>query len=54
MKPKLRALFVGPALPLGSPLVFAVAVQVDDIAHHTSGPIIFLGSTILSNSSAET
>src|SRR5215475_13973517 len=49
-----RALLVGPALPFGSLLVLAVAIQVDDVAHHASGPIILLGSTILSNSSAET
>src|SRR5262249_46635365 len=49
-----RALLVGPALPFGSLLVLAVAVQVDDVAHHASGPIILLGSTIRSNSSADT
>src|SRR6185503_14176298 len=48
------ALLVGPALALGGLLLFAVAAQVDDASHHASGPIIFLGSTILSNSSAET
>ena len=49
-----HALLVGPALALGLLLLLAVAVQVDDVAHHASGPIIFLGSTILSNSSADT
>ena len=48
------ALLVRATLTLGPLLVLAVAVQVDNAAHHASGPIIFLGSTILSNSSADT
>ena len=49
-----RPLLVGAALALGLLLLLAVAVEVDDVSHHASGPIIFLGSTSLSNSSAET
>src|SRR2546430_1511894 len=49
-----RAFLIGAALALGGLLLLAVAVQVDDASHHASGPIIFLGSTILSNSSADT
>src|SRR5262245_45039844 len=49
-----HALLVRPSLALGLTLLLAVAVEVDDVAHHASGPIIFLGSTNLSNSSADT
>src|SRR5688572_23132274 len=49
-----HAFLIGPPLALGLLLLLAVAVQVDDVAHHASGPIIFLGSTIRSNSSGDT
>src|SRR5262245_58266580 len=53
-KAEAQTLLIGTPLALGGLLLLAVAVQVDDAAHHASGPIILLGSTILSNSSADT
>src|SRR5262245_16305265 len=37
--PEARALLVGPALALRLQLLFAVAVKVDNVSHHASGPI---------------
>src|SRR5262249_38373902 len=51
---KAHAPLVGAAFALGGLLVLAIAVQVYDVPHHASGPIIVLGSTMLSNSSPVT